>query len=491
MKHIFCKLILLFILFQGSNNTALSQFRPLAKKKHSVNKVLEKVLAAEDFKTAGFGFLAMDLESGELISSYRPDLALRPASTLKLLSTATALEVLGPGHRFSTKLLYTREGNLLIRGGGDPTLGSIYFDTIQSKEFLHEWVEAVRETGIDSLTGRIIADARYFGEDMLPPSWSWQNMGQYYGAPASGLSIYDNIYTLVFHTGDSAGAACSLTDIVPDIPLEVENTLEADTISWDNSYIYGAPYSNKRVIRGTLPMGRKLFGVKGSMPDPPYVAALQLDSALRSEGIVIAGTPTTLRLHPQQEDTAAEEKLLWEEFSPELTNIIRECNTHSVNLYAEHFLLHAGMQLGAEGLTLSSADSVLAFWEQKGMDTRGLAMHDGSGLSQYNAITPRQMVWLLSYMKQQSSWFEDYYASMAVAGETGTLESLFKGSVAEGKLRAKSGTISRVKAYAGYVESASGRKIAFSMSVNGFSGSSRQARAKLEQLMISLAEFDK
>jgi D-alanyl-D-alanine carboxypeptidase/D-alanyl-D-alanine-endopeptidase (penicillin-binding protein 4) len=141
--------------------------------------------------------------------------------------------------------------------------------------------------------------------------------------------------------------------------------------------------------------------------------------------------------------------------------------------------------------SLAAADSLVAFWTRKGMDTEGLSMHDGSGLSQYNAITPRQMVWLLNYMHSESKHEETFYNSMAIAGVSGTLESLFKGSVAEGKLRAKSGTISKAKAYAGYVTSQSGRKIAFSMVANGFSGSSRQARARLEQLMIALAEFDK
>ena len=125
------------------------------------------------------------------------------------------------------------------------------------------------------------------------------------------------------------------------------------------------------------------------------------------------------------------------------------------------------------------------------MDTQGLSLHDGSGLSQYNAITPRQMVFLLKYMKLESGYFDDFYNSMAIAGETGTIRNMFKGTVAEGQLRAKSGTVNRVKAYAGYVKTKSGREIAFSMVVNNFSCKSREAKAKLEQLMIALAEFNK
>jgi len=140
---------------------------------------------------------------------------------------------------------------------------------------------------------------------------------------------------------------------------------------------------------------------------------------------------------------------------------------------------------------MCSADSVLSFWARKGIDTQGMSVYDGSGLSQYNAITPRQVVYLLKYMKLESNYFDIFYNSIPVAGKTGTLKHMFSGSIAEGKLRAKSGTVSRVKAYAGYVTSKSGREIAFSMVVNNFSCKSSETREKLEQLMIALAEFDK
>jgi serine-type D-Ala-D-Ala carboxypeptidase/endopeptidase (penicillin-binding protein 4) len=492
-------LLLALILLPGT--LANSQFRPLEKRRHNVNKLLDEVVAAPDFLTAGFGFYAIDILSGEVIASVNPDLALRPASTLKLLSTATVLELLGPDFRFETSLILSESAdssgtmipqNIIIRGDGDPSLGSIYFDTASTRKFLSEWAAAIDSLGLDSLAGGIIADSRIFSYDMVPPSWSWQNMGQYYGAAPCGLTIYDNRYELLFRTSERAGLPAQLTRINPYIPLELDLQVVSDSITYDNSYIYGAPYSNRRSIRGSLPLGQECFAVSGSMPDPARVAASQLDSILNARGLSLAEPPTTFRLLEQESASLPSEgRTIHTTRSPTLAQIIRETNTHSVNLFAEHCLIHAGMHLGAKGETLIAADSLLAYWKRQGLDTGGLAMHDGSGLSQYDAITPRQMVWLLSYMKTRSAYFEEFYASMAIAGETGTLETLFKGSVAEGNLRAKSGTISRVKAYAGYVSSASGRQIAFSMSANGFSGTSRQARAKLEQLMIALAAFDK
>ena len=497
MKKIVVFLFLSFVL-----NSSFAQFRSLKKRNHSVNKSLKEVEAFPDFKTAGFAFYAVDVNSGETIAEVNPDMALKPASTLKLVSTATILELYGPDYQFETKLSYAGVidtinnvliGDIIIEGGGDPTLGSKYFDENEKRQFLSDWNNAVTKFGIDSITGGVIADARIYSWDIVPPSWSWLNMGNYYGAGASGLSIFDNYYSVFFNTGTIVGDTVEIVKIIPDIPnLYFDNTITADSISYDNSYIFGAPYSYSRHLRGQLPVGKFNFAVKGSIPDPALVVALQTDSVLLTNNIVINNQPTTIRLLNEKERVEnMDRKTIFTTKSPALSEIIAQTNIHSINLFAEHCLLHSGLKLGALPEPDCSIDSVICFWANKGMDTQGMSLHDGSGLSQYNAITPRQIVYLLKYMKLESKYFDTYYNSMAIAGETGTLKNMFKGSHAEGKLRAKSGTVSRVKAYSGYVISKSGREIAFSMIVNNFSCKSREAKAKLEELMIALSEFNK
>ncbi|MCK5134666.1 MAG: D-alanyl-D-alanine carboxypeptidase/D-alanyl-D-alanine-endopeptidase [Bacteroidales bacterium] len=482
--------------------SSFAQFRPLEKRNHNVNRLLKQIVVSADFKTAGFAFYAVDIHSGEPIAAINPDMALRPASTQKLLTTATVLELLGPEHQFETFLEYTGKtditdhilpGYIIIKGGGDPTLGSKYFNSTGENQFLHAWANAIKDLGIDSITGGVIADARIFSRDMVPPGWSWQNMGNYYGAGACGLAVYDNYYSIYFNTGDKTGDTAEIVNHFPHIPgLTFDNAVTADSISFDDAYIFGTPYSYERYIRGQLPLNEHGFEVKGSMPDPALVAARHLDSILREEKIGIQKPASTVRLLQKQGGAAIlSGKVFYTTRSPGLADIITQTNTHSINLFAEHCLIHSGIKLGAAPETGSSADSVLNFWTHRGMDTQGMSLADGSGLSQYNAITPRQMVYLLTYMKLHSNYFDDFYNSMAIAGETGTLKNMFRGSIAEGKLRAKSGTISRVKAYTGYVTSESGRDIAFSMVVNNFSNSSLQASAKLEQLMIALAEFNR
>ena len=497
MKKITIFFIIILLL-----NVACSQLKPLSEKKHSVNTELENIIDYSPFKTAGFGFYAIDLNSGEVISQYQADMALRPASTQKLITTAAALNLLGPGFTFKTQLAYSGEiikdsnyldGDLYIIGGGDPALGSKYFDETQGKQFLGEFYAEIENLGIDSVAGRVIADARYYGWDLVPPGWSWQNMGQYYGAGPSGITVYDNYFSILFNT-QNYGDTTQIVGTEPQIPeLFFNNSVTADSISYDNAYVFGAPYSNRRIVNGELPLNRSNFKVKASMPDPAFVAALQLDSTLRAGQIKISKNPKTVRMLVENGDGFSETncKVFFEKLSPPLSQIVSQTNVHSINLFAEHCLMQIGKEMGAANQTVASADSLMAWWQKVGMDIEGMSINDGSGLSQYNVITPRQMVFMLSYMKNESKYYKEFYNSLAIAGETGTIKKMFKGSSAEGNLRAKSGTITRAKAYAGYVTSASGREIAFSMVVNNFSCRSSETRAKLEELMIALSNLNK
>jgi len=494
------KIALLFLISLVINS-GFAQ-RHLYKRHHSVNKVLSEIIKDKDFKPAGFGFFAIDSKTGQIISCYNPDKALRPASNQKLISTATVLELYGPDYKFETKLEYTGKidtvthilyGDIIIKGGGDPSLGSKYFDETKDKQFLTQWVQAVKNLGIDSVSGAVIADAGIYSRDIVPVSWSWTNMGDYYGAGPCGLSIYDDYYTIYYNTDSAIGDTAKIVKIVPEVPnLIFNNGVVADTVSDDESNILGAPYCNMRYLRGQLPLNKTLFAVEGSLPDPAWFAAYELDRTLKENGIKVKDKPTTIRLlKTDGKQVNGDKTLITTTYSPPLAKIVEQTNVHSINLFAEHFLDQCGLKLIGRAQTELDAEAVMNFWKEKGMDIQGMALTDGSGLSQYNAVTPRQMVFLLNYMKKNSPYFDVYYHSLPVAGREGTVEGMFAGSAAEANLRAKSGTIDRVKAYTGYVTSRSGREIVFSMMVNNFSCTSREARDKLERLMVALAELKK
>ncbi|MGE4288803.1 MAG: D-alanyl-D-alanine carboxypeptidase/D-alanyl-D-alanine-endopeptidase [Salinivirgaceae bacterium] len=478
-----------------------AQLRPLHKKNHSVNKQLKNTLNLPDFKTAGFAFLAIDLQTQEVIAQHQPDLALKPASTLKLITTASALALLHPNYKFKTLLEYTGtidsnsgvlHGDIIIKGGGDPTLGSAHFEQTNGQSFLNHWLEALKELGIDSISGGIIGDASLYYPDPIPNTWSWINLGNYFGAGACGLSIYDNSYSLHFSTGDLVGDTASLYAISPEIPeLVVEHFVVADSITYDNTNIFGAPFQNHRVVRGTLPLCRADFQVKGSVPDPAYLAAYELHRILSDNGIRINAAPTTLRQMQASNHLQFLPTTFDTIYSPPLSEIVKQTNTKSINLFAEHCLLQIALESGGTALTDSATNILKRFWKEKGMDVQGLRIADGSGLSHYNALTPRQMVYLLSYIKNSSPHFEVFYESLPHAENPGTLKRYFAQNPEIKSVRAKSGTIDGSKAFAGYVKSKSGREIAFCVIANNFSGSSRKASFELEKLMTALENFDK
>jgi D-alanyl-D-alanine carboxypeptidase/D-alanyl-D-alanine-endopeptidase (penicillin-binding protein 4) len=491
--------LLIFLL--SLTHLSLAQLRVLHKKHHSVNKQLENTINLPDFKTAGFAFLAVDMQTQEVIAQHQPDLALKPASTLKLLTTASALELLHPDYKFQTQLEYSGTidtnsrvllGNIIIKGGGDPTLGSAYFEQTKAHTFLNHWLEAIKKLGIDSVSGGIIGDASLYHPDPIPNTWSWINLGNYFGAGASGLTIYDNTYTIHFSTGNTIGDTAKIIDITPNIPkLVLENSVIADSINYDNTNIFGAPFQNKRIARGTLPLNRSDFQVKGSVPDPAYLAAYELHRILNDNGIKINAAPTTLFQMQASTHNLSQRTTFDTVYSPHLSEIVKQTNTKSINLFAEHCLLQIALESGGMAFTDSATKIMNRFWKKRGMEVQGLSLADGSGLSHYNALTPRQMVYLLSYLKNSSLYFDVFYESLPHDANPGTLKNYFAQNPEIKTVRAKSGTVDGSKAFAGYVKSKSGREIAFCVIANNFSCTERQASFELEKLMTALEKFDK
>jgi len=470
--------------------------------KHSVNTALILLKNDKQLKNAGIAFYAVDLKTGETIAEHNSNLALAPASTQKLVSSATALETLGKYYRFETKLEYSGtidtatnilHGNIIIRGGGDPTLGSRFFGSTKNHKFMKDWAKAIKEAGIDSITGSIVGDARIYTGDIVPATWSWEDMGNYFGAGACGLSVFDNTYSITYKTGSKKGAPTEILDISPKIPgMTFDNKVISAKVYSDRSYIFGAPYQLNRTIRGKLPLNQKEYIVKGSMPDPAYFAAYAFEQHLKNDSLKIGAPATTFRLSPDLEiaDTI-KSVLLHTTKSPTLQSIAEQTNLRSINLFAEHLLVQPCYSKTKRGSVPDATLFTKSFWANRGMDTKGMSINDGSGLSRYNTVTAKQMVFLLKYMNKKSKNYEVFYNTMPIAGKKGTIRSMCKGTLAANNLRAKSGSIRGVRAYAGYVTSKSGRKIAFSMMLNNYGCSSSQSSKKLEKLMIAMANFNK
>lgn len=453
-------------------------------------------------KYAGLGICVLDRETGKMLAGHNENMSLLTASTMKVITSGAAMSILGPDFRFRTFLEYdgvitadsTLKGNLYLRGNGDPTLGAGRITgNPDHDEMLQIWVNEVKKAGIQRIEGCVVGDASIFEDAMPVSTWPWIDMGNYYAAGACGLSFNENLYYLFFKTGKT-GAATELIRTEPDMKdITFVNEITAGAAgTGDNGFVYGAPYTYLRHLRGTLPPNQAEFSIKGSLPDPAWYAARALSNRLNAAGISTSGAATTLR---QQilggEKTGFARKEIFVHQSPELSKIVYWLNKKSINLYAESLLKYLGHFVANEGSTSKGADVVVGFWAKKGVDTQGMFMADGSGLSRSNGVTPLQMASILRYMSQDKH-FLPFYESLPRAGvatDPGSLRDLCTGTVAANNLRAKSGFISRVRGYGGYVKDQSDRELVFALLANNYTCSNGQIRHKLERIMVKIAEL--
>lgn len=463
-----------------------------------VRAAIQKLIKDEDLKNASVSFYAYDLDSNKIISGISSSRSLVPASTMKLVTTATALEMMGSGKRFSTTIKYSGEidtncvlhGNIYIVGGGDPALGSHRYKRHYG-DFLDKWATAILNLGIDSINGQVIGDASIFSEQMIPPTWIWGDLGNYYGAGPCGVSIYENRCTLTLQSGKK-GDSTYISCVKPYVPnLAFDNYVKGMITSKDQSYIYGAPYQEGRIIKGGIPVNQDEFFVDGSIPDPTYLAAFELDMKLREIGVKLANPSTTLRKLKAKDIEFKKEKrhTVITTRSPSLASLISATNMHSINLYAEHLMNQIGVYKYRHGDTGSGTVATYQFWKEKGLDVEGLYVNDGSGLSRFNAITAKQLVGILQLMFESKN-YKIFLKSLPVAGKSGTLTNVGRGTAAVGRVMAKSGTMTRVKSYAGYVKTKSKKNVAFAIIANNYNCSAREMRKKMEKVMIKLAEIN-
>ncbi|MDP2114531.1 MAG: D-alanyl-D-alanine carboxypeptidase/D-alanyl-D-alanine-endopeptidase, partial [Bacteroidota bacterium] len=407
---------------------------------------------------------------------------------LKLVTTATALEIFGPYFRFETTLSYsgtirndTLFGDLQIIGGGDPTLGSKYFP--EYNNFQEEWLKKIQQKNIRVIMGNLILDATIYESQTIPNTWIWEDIGNYYGAGASGISIYDNLYEIHLKSEIEAGRTTKITGIVPEIPnLDLQNEVLSSDINSDQAYVFGSPMENRRIIRGTIPKNKPDFVVKASVPDPAALLASSFRKKLSANGIIVSGVT---KYEKAKVDSSSQLSVIQ---SPPLRDIIRVTNYESVNLFAEHLLKHLAFQENGLGTTKDGCKFVVQFWKEKGLDMTGFFMNDGSGLSRFNAITASQMVSILNFMKTKSEYSTEFYQSLATVGN-GTLTIFKNENFPNQCLHAKSGSMTRVRCYTGYLNTDSGRQLSFTVMLNNFSCSQTEAIRKIEELLVQLRKI--
>ncbi len=453
---------------------------------------LEKIQNESATKTASIGFCMVPLDGEPSdATGYHIDTGLIPASTMKAITTATAVEILGPDFMFRTELQLagilgddgTLSGDVVVRGGGDPTLAESGISAT-----FERWKEALTEEGVKMIDGSVVGDASLFGTRRVPDSWQWNDFGNYYGAGACGLTFHQNQFFCRFDPG-SVGAEARFIGTDPKLPgVEFLNEMKTGTSSsGDQGYIYGAPYGKVFYLRGSVPAGGT-FTIKGALPDPAMFCAQAFTEYLNENGLEVSGDPTTERLLRIAGKSLAARKNIHEIESAPLEEILLLTNLKSNNLRAECIHRMIGVERGSEGSIDAACDAVAAYWEKKEIDMTGFHMADGSGLSRANTVTARQMA-LILYHAAKGENFESFRQSLPVAGQSGTLRNIGRGSAVDGRIRAKSGTIGRVKCYAGYADPRSDKRYAFAIFINNYVGSSSTVNSQIVRVwskMMSL-----
>lgn len=468
------KLLTLFLLLTGAYCSAQSV-------------KFEEMLADSLMKNASVSFYVADADNGEVLYSHNPKVSLTPASNMKLVSSAAALELLGPNHVFKTQIGYTGElninngqltGDIIIKGGGDPALGSKYFSN-HYEDFAGHWIESVKNAGIKKVNGRIIADDSYFDFDPAAPRWLWEDLGASYGAGVFGLSIFDNTCSIkVRPAPDSINV--EIIDITPGIAgYNLTNRLKTfgSEAKW---YLYAAPYSSSGWLSGTIP-ARNEYIMKVSIPDPPLMAAQLLLQRMEKEKIKITGTPSTSRIENMTDIDRI--TYLAQTNSPELRSITEILNKESINLYADTFTKELGKQFRNSGTMADGIKVIMQFLGSAGVDTCGFFIEDGSGLSARNTVNAEGIAKLLIYMRSKGQYFNDYLFSLPDAGQNGTLAQFFTDTAFKANLKAKSGSMTRVRCYSGYFTAQSGKNMVFSILVNNFQGASANVVRHIEEIL--------
>ncbi|MDB5241534.1 MAG: D-alanyl-D-alaninecarboxypeptidase/D-alanyl-D-alanine-endopeptidase [Spirosoma sp.] len=466
----------------------------------AIQRLLRQLDLFQTSPAARLGTVALSVRrvrDNQEVIGYNAQQSLPSASTLKLITTATALSVLGPTYTYTTTLEYDGSlkdsiltGNLYIRGTGDPSLGSWRFSGYPDlPALLNSWSAAVRAAGIRRIQGTVVGDASLYSDLTTPDTWPFGDLGNYYGASLSALNVNENLYRVVFKPGQTVGAAASVSHFEPAVPyITFRNTVITDAANTgDQVTIYGAPFQNQQWLTGKVPTGGE-FSVKGALPDPAYHAAYALQQQLSQNNISVNNPPLSVGggLLPNHESWG-KRTVLAQYKSPALTELVRQTNFQSINLYAEALLRTTALQLNRKvRSTNASLDALTTFWKNKGVDLNGFRIRDGSGLSSVGALTADNMTGILSAMSHDSA-FSVFYETIPIIGQTGTVRTLGRGTPAAGNVRAKSGSIEGVRAYAGYFTAIDGERMSFCVLVNKFTpGQNRAVTTELEKIFVGL-----
>jgi len=486
-------------------------------------------LAQPRFSAAAWGVKVVSLQSGRTLFEHNAQKLMKPASNAKLYTGALALERLGSEFRIKTSLYAaarpdsagTLKTDLIVYGRGDPSFAA-RFNNGDYEKSLQPLIEALAKAGVKRVEGDLIGDATYFRGPPYGSGWTWDDLQYYYGAEASALTLEDNVLDLIFKPGQGVGDPCEIA-VKPD-------TRFVTFINRTQTVAKGG----RRALEIHRPLGGNVVYVTGQMPreaspqadavavhDPALFFVVQLKEALARHGMTVTGTARAVsgtNSAVDRRDSSDLIELAVVESRP-LQELLTKMMKPSQNLYAQLLLLQAGAAAGLEKRGASesprlagsqanqSSDATARtnlyqrtseelgvaelrqFLKEAGIPQHEAQLEEGSGLSRSCLLTPNATVQLLKFMSRHRH-AEIFRESLPVAGVDGTLRNRMKKTKAEGNLRAKTGHIRYVDTLSGYVTTAGGEPLAFSIMLNNYFNPNGSGREEVDALAVILTELD-
>jgi len=432
-----------------------------------VERALARVQQQEGLKHALWAVDVRSLASGKPVYSRQADLSLMPASSMKLATTAAALDAFGPDARFSTTVqtavrpntLGLLPGDVYLVGSGDPSL-SRELAAHPDYGVFDVLAQSLYDFGVRRIDGNVVGvDGAFVGE-RRGADWSWEDLVWWYGAEVSALTFADGAANLKMIPGTSAGEPITVERHPPSAYYKVESRAvtcaPADAPGLTLARRFGR---NVVELGGCLPPSSPAVERWLAMEDPALYATTVFAEALAAHGIAVGGGVAMAPVVPEGLSTLAA-------YAGEpMAEILKDVNKLSHNLRAEMLLRLLGVRAKGEGSAAAGREAVLAFLQAQAIDTGGWDVQDGSGLSRSDLVTARGMVDVLVAMDKHphAAAFRD---SLPVAGVDGTLKRRLSGPKTRERIRAKTGTLRHTSALAGYFTPERGEPLAFAIIVN-------------------------
>ncbi|HMH45325.1 MAG TPA: D-alanyl-D-alanine carboxypeptidase/D-alanyl-D-alanine-endopeptidase [Pyrinomonadaceae bacterium] len=486
---------------------------------------IEEICRQPALEPGFFALKIVSLDSGQTIFEQDANKFVRPASNMKLYTVATAFDRLTPDFHFITSVYAKEEvedgkvkGDLIIYGRGDPSIAA-RFNNGDYFKGINDLADRIVAAGVKRVKGDLVGDESYFNGSPVGSGWEWEDLTWSYGAQVSALTINDNAIDLNIKPGATVGAPVSIVTGPPNASfITIVNRATTTPKGLKNDLqIYRGLGANTLEISGTLPLGDGGFVGGVAIPDPALAFVSMLRDALTKRGVKIEGRVRTVDarsgagLLPRTPPGFANGSMA--QFPVEVASLqsppFREIAAHTLkpsqNQYTELILRTLGRNpqiLNASGNTRplagdargalndeeSGLEMVRTFLRQAGIGENDVSLNDGSGLSRNDLISANTTVQLLTFMSKHK-YFAQFRDALPIAGVDGTLRTRMRGTPAEGNVRAKTGSLSSVASLSGYVTSAAGERLVFSMMLNNYPDAAAVRRDSMDAITILLASF--